>query len=57
MNQTLKVSFAISRRIRRDGFTCRDEGRLGKPLGSRMVMFEMQDEQRRIVASLDGVKC
>ena len=31
--QTLKVSFAIGRPVKRDGFACRDEG-----LGSRMMV-------------------
>jgi len=37
MNQTLKVSFAIGRRVKRDGFACLDEGQREKPLGSRMT--------------------
>ena len=30
--QTLKVSFAISRHVKQDGFACRDEGQRAKPL-------------------------
>jgi len=36
--QTLKVSFAIGRPVKRDGFACRDEGQRAKPLGSRMMV-------------------
>jgi len=36
--QTLKVSFGISRQVKRDGFACQDEGQRAKPLGSRMMM-------------------
>ncbi len=36
--QTLKVSFAISCHVKRDGFFCRDEGQSEKPLGSRMMV-------------------
>ena len=39
MNQTLKVSFASGRHVKRDDFACRDEGQLGKPLGSWMMMY------------------
>ena len=35
--KTLKVSFAIGRHVKRDGFACRDEGQRAKPLGSRMM--------------------
>jgi len=35
--KTLKVSFGISRHVKRGGFACRDEGQRAKPLGSRMV--------------------
>jgi hypothetical protein len=37
MNQTLKVSLAISQLVRQDGFACQDEGQWGKPLGSWMA--------------------
>ena len=38
MNQTLKVSFAIGRHVKRNGFASRDEGQWDKPLGSRMMV-------------------
>ena len=37
MNQTLKVSFAVSQPVRQDGFGCRDKGPREKPLGSQMA--------------------
>jgi len=39
--QTLKVSFAIGRHVKRDGFACRDEGQRAKPLGSRMLKINV----------------
>ena len=35
--KTLRDSFGIGRHVKRDGFTCRDEGQSGNPLGSRMM--------------------
>ena len=39
--QTLKVSFAIGRHVKRDSFACRDEGQRAKPLGSRMTVVNV----------------
>jgi len=39
--QTLKVSFAIGRHVKRDGFACRDEGQRAKPLGSQMLKINV----------------
>ena len=50
--QTLKVSFAIGRHIRRDSFACRDEGQRAKPLGSRMVMSAYLNSAQARLASL-----
>lgn len=44
--QTLKVSFAIGRHVKRDGFASRDEGQRAKPLGSRMVVINALRELR-----------
>lgn len=38
--QTLKVSFAIGRHVKRDGFACLDEGQRAKPLGSQVVVVD-----------------
>ena len=45
--QTLKVSIAIGRRVKRDGFACRDEGQRAKPLGSRMMVVNALREELR----------
>ena len=46
--QTLKVSFGISRQVKRDGFACQDEGQRAKPLGSRMMMVNALRELQSV---------
>ena len=51
MNQTLKVSFALVHHVKQDGFACRDENLLAKPLGSRMAMLARLDSVQARQAS------
>ena len=42
--KTLKVSLAIGRHVKRDGFACQDEGQQEKPLGSQIAKVNVVRE-------------
>ena len=50
MNQPLKASSLNSRRVKRDGIACWNEGQRARPLGSRMMYACLDSVQARLAS-------